>query len=567
LLEVFFYHLAKNMPQPIDGLFISFYTDFDRWHNDTGLDYQVPSLARNRGTLDALSNERWMKDEVDLVIDGKLYDFSRFLSWVHQGTTKDWERYDPFSMTLLSGTYYLSLLSRHGFEVRVANTAHRQKLNQLSRQYDPRFLLLSTTLMFDAVDRELVSVAVSQLRQAWPEAIVVLGGLSLVSYRKNLSPQYFRRLLLSYAADVYVVSARGETPLLQILRRRSVAEIVSGAPIANTYVSSNGHILDIGQNIEPELSMDETYIRWSSLPQVDHLYHTVHTRTARSCAFKCAFCEYPVNQGPLTLALTTTVAKELEELKALQTVRSIIFTDDTFNVPLPRFKELLHVLTKFDFEWYSFFRPQYVDAETASLMKESGCRAVFAGLESVDEAVLKNMNKVATVDHYRRGIEHLKKHGISVHANFIVGFPGETETSARKISCFIDEMGIDFCTVCTWAYIPSTPVETRKVEFGIQGCGLNWKHNTMTSAEAECIARQVVNDQRSAVHNAVRGEAWTEFLLYSNGLSTDEARRTISTFNTFLGRDVSTDEIIASPLYKDLKVILDRHPMPEPSQA
>ena len=50
---------------------------------------------------------------------------------------------------------------------------------------------------------------------------------------------------------------------------------------------------------EAELGLADNYIRWSELPQTEHLYHTVHMRTARSCAFKCAFCEYPVNQGPL----------------------------------------------------------------------------------------------------------------------------------------------------------------------------------------------------------------------------------------------------------------------------
>ena len=218
-------------------------------------------------------------------------------------------------------------------------------------------------------------------------------------------------------------------------------------------------------------------------------------------------------------------------------MRSLIFTDDTFNVPLRRFKELLRVLASYDFEWYSFFRPQYADEETAELMKASHCRAVFAGLESVDDQVLKNMNKVATADAYRRGIEQLKRQDIRVHANFIVGLPGETEESAGKISPFIDEMGIDFCTVCVWCFIPSTPIAARRAEFGIEGMGLEWRHDTMTLEQAQALARQVVEGQKHAVHNAVRGEAWTEFLLYANGFTVDEVKLAIRTFNRFLGRD------------------------------
>ena len=39
-----------------------------------------------------------MKDEVDLVIDGRVYDFGRFLSWVRYGDMSQHGRYDLFNM-------------------------------------------------------------------------------------------------------------------------------------------------------------------------------------------------------------------------------------------------------------------------------------------------------------------------------------------------------------------------------------------------------------------------------------------------------------------------------------
>ena len=80
----------------------------------------------------------------------------------------------------------------------------------------------------------------------------------------------------------------------------------------------------------------------------------------------------------------------------------------------------------------------------------------------------EEQNKVAKADNYRRGIGQLREQGIQVHANFIVGFPGETDESAFKIVRFLDEMEIAFCTVCTWVYIPSTPIGSRRQEFGIK---------------------------------------------------------------------------------------------------
>jgi radical SAM superfamily enzyme YgiQ (UPF0313 family) len=551
------------MSESIDALFVPYYVDVDRWHNDDGDELPVPSLDRTRATMSALSDAEWMKDEVDLVVEGKLYDFPRFLSWARYGSTREWQRYDPFSMTLLSGSYYLSLLYRNGFQVRVANAVSRLNLSELSRRYHPRFVMLSTTLLCDMAAHESIPLAVAQIRRAFPDALIVLGGLMLVSYEKNMPPEGFHATLRSYGADAYVVTPRGEQPVLELLSRGSLAELAADPPPC-TYVLKDRVVQPPPSSLEPAFGLDEAYIRWNHLPQSDHLYHTVHTRTARSCAFSCAFCEYPVNQGPLTVVPVDAFERELQELKALGTVRSLIFTDDTFNVPLLRFKELLRVLARYDFEWYSFFRPQYADAETAELMKASHCRAVFAGLESVDDQVLKNMHKVATADAYRRGLEQLKRRDIAVHANFIVGFPGETEQSARKISSFIDEMGIDFCTVCVWCFIPSTPIGARRAEFGIEGMGLEWRHNTMSAGEAQALARQVVEGQRHAVHNAVRGEAWTEFLLYSNGFTVDEVKLAISAFNQYLGRDNAEAELKASPSIAALREVLARHEMPAP---
>ncbi len=550
------------MRDDIDILFAPFYVDRDRWHNDS--EPRVPSIARTRAVLEALDAGAWMKDEVDIVIDGKLFDFSRFLSLARYGSSIEHERYDPFNITLLAGTYFLNFLHRAGFTVKVTNVVDRRILEELGDKYNPRFVMLSTTLLFDAVEKDTIPNAIAQIRAQWPDAIVVLGGLLLVSYRKNLAPETFTRLLLQYGADVYIASPNSEMPLLEVLSCRSAQELRSHPPIANTYVRHATHISSDPSLTEASVPIDDSFIRWSQLPRTDHLYHTVHMRTARSCAFSCAFCEYPVNQGPLTTMSLETIDKELSELRSLQSVKSIVFTDDTFNVPLGRFKQILGILKKYEFEWYSFFRPQYADRETAEMMKQSGCRAVFAGLESVDQTVLSNMNKKATPGAYRKGLAELKRQGISVHANFIVGFPGETAESVEKMARFIDETEPEFITVCTWVYIPSTPIGLRCREFQIEGFGMHWKHISMNSNEAGALARAVVSEQKRAVHNAVRGEAWSEFLLYANGCSTPEIQSAVSTFNSFIGRDVSMQAVKSSPKFRSLESWLQKHNLPRP---
>ena len=66
------------------------------------------------------------------------------------------------------------------------------------------------------------------------------------------------------------------------------------------------------------------------------------------------------------------------------------------------------MFAKYDFEWFSFLRVQYVDEEVARLMKESGCVGVYLGVESSNDTVLKNMNKKATRANFSEGIKNLR---------------------------------------------------------------------------------------------------------------------------------------------------------------
>ena len=550
-------------PRAIDALFVPYYYDRDRWHNDIGPGEAGSVGPRSGSTRGLASSRRARMAREGMSIDGKLYDFSRFLSWVRYDTTIEYPRYDSYSLTLLGGSYYLSFLRRQGIDVQVANAVNRQVLEDLGGQYEPRFVLISTTLLLENL---LVKEAVANVRRTWPDAVIVLGGLFLVELKKTLTRERFHNVLREYEADAYVVSAHGELPLLEILKRRSRQALLADPNIPCTYIVSGNTVHAPSTDADPSTDMADTYIRWNSVVPRDHLYHTVHTRTARSCAFKCAFCNFPVNQGALTLMPLDSFDKELRELKECGRVKSLIFTDDTFNVPLRRFKDLCRLLAKYDFEWYSFFRAQYADEETGTLMKDAHCKGVFLGVESADDQMLKNMDKVAKIETIKRGVEQLNRHDIRTHANFIIGFPGDTEKTSRKLVNFLDEMEIDFFTLAPWYYVPSTPIYQRRAEFGLEGAWEKWKHNTMTSGEAFALAEELKKEPKFSVHTPElsANEFWSEIMLYCNGFTKDEAQTAFRVFNGYMGQDTPAEEIHKSPEYGKLRSILLRHEMPKP---
>jgi p-methyltransferase len=550
----------------VDALFLSYYEDIDKWHNDHVLDAPAASatglradaqLDEDEGSLQA----RMLRQSV--AIDGKHYDFARFLSWVRHDTTAEYRRYSPFAPTHLAGSYFRSLLGGRGFDVRHVNFSNRVTLIELARRYEPRYVLVSTTFLSE-VSR--IFDVCRRARRLWPDAGLIVGGLVLLELEKSVDPLPFQRMLRACGADAYVLSAQAEEPLSEILRH-APSELAT-LDLPNTLVRTPQGYVKSSQREERRLGLDETYVRWSRFDP-STLYHTVHTRSARSCAFKCSFCTFPVLQGALELMSPQSFEAELVELERLGSVRSLIFTDDTFNVPPQRFNELCRILARHDFEWYSFFRPQFADAETAKLMRESGCRAVFLGVEAVDDLMLKRMGKTATVAKVERGVEHLKSEGIAMHANFIVGFPGDVPENAQKIVDFLDRHAIDFFYVSPWYHSPTAPITKEAERYGVQGRYFRWKHDTMNVEQAIALEAEL---QRAPKHSLFMSELtqntfWGEILFYCNGYTLDETRRVVATYDRFMGADTSSRALRDDAQIVALRELLARKPLPIPPGA
>ena len=173
-------------------------------------------------------------------------------------------------------------------------------------------------------------------------------------------------------------------------------------------------------------------------------------------------------------------------MHALGNTRNVVFIDDTFNVPLPRFKELCRLMIRknYNFNWFSYFRCSNSDEEAIDLMAQSGCKGVFLGIESGSPHILKLMTKAATIEKYADGMKLLREHDILTFGSFIVGFPGETDETLKETSDFIKENKPDYWRAQMWYCEPGTPIEKRRDEFGISGEGFVWQHNTMDSLEA-----------------------------------------------------------------------------------
>jgi p-methyltransferase len=336
-----------------------------------------------------------------------------------------------------------------------------------------------------------------------------------------------------------VIEGQGELTLSQVVSCLKEGGDLSTVP--NLAYVENGRLRRTKVLVENN-SLDENMVDWGGFPGQD-LGPTIQTRTARSCAFKCSFCNYPTRAGALTLASLETIEKELDSMQRLGNVTNAVFIDDTFNVPFPRFKEICRMMIrkKYNLNWFSYFRCSNSDEEAIDLMAQSGCKGVFLCVESGSPTILTNMNKSATVEKYTKGIEWLRQRGILTFASMITGFPGETDTTVQETIDFIRETKPDYYRSQMWYCEPGTPIQNRREEFRIQGEGFVWNHATMDSLEAmDHIDRMFLTVKESLWLPQWSFDFWIIPYLMGKGISLGQFKQFMSEAHQMLTLEIAS---------------------------
>lgn len=386
----------------------------------------------------------------------------------------------------LAAVYLASFLRRRGLRAEIVNLFQNEKpklVELLARK--PRCVAITTT--FYTLNVPLVEV-VELVRQTAPDVKIVVGGPLVANHFRRYTSAELGLALADIGADIYVHEGQGELTLAKLVQCLRDDGDLHAVPNLAFFERGRLHRTEV---VPENNDLDTVDIDWPSF-RAEDLGPTLQTRTARSCAFKCAFCAYPMRAGKLTWSSLDTLRRELDSMRELGNVKNVVFIDDTFNVPLPRFKDICRLMIEqqYGFDWFSYFRCSNSDDEAIELMARAGCKGVFLGIESGSPTILANMNKAVTLDKYRRGVELLHAHGILTFGSFIIGFPGETDQTVQETIDFIREMRFDYYRAQLWYCEPGTPIHGKRAEHELEGEGYSWRHRTMDSTYASaCVDR------------------------------------------------------------------------------
>jgi radical SAM PhpK family P-methyltransferase len=431
--------------------------------------------------------------------------------------------FNVFEAPSLGVCYLTSFLKRRGFRVEFVNFFNRDlaKLASLLSAA-PRSVAITTTFYIE--DDPVIEI-VDFVRRHSPQTKIIVGGPHIFNRAADLDDETLAFVFATIGADIYIIDSQGEltfSKVVDVLHRNDPSQLQS---IPNLmYATGGAGFHRTGRRAEAN-DLDQESVNWNDFdPAV--VTPLAYLRSARSCPFTCSFCQYPILAGSHDLNSIDVMARQLEELRAMGTT-DLVFIDDTFNVPLPRFKKLLQMMIdrKFGFRWVSFLRCSNVDEAAIDLMKESGCIGVLLGIESGDQQILKYMNKAVKLDRYRFGIRELKKRGIATYASLICGFPGETEQSVRNSVSFIEETGPTFFNVQLYYHDARSPIHRRADEFKIEGAGYSWAHRTMDWRQAIDWSIYMYENIHNSIFFSLYGMSlWGISYLVSKGLSMQQVK-------------------------------------------
>lgn len=157
--------------------------------------------------------------------------------------------------------------------------------------------------------------------------------------------------------------------------------------------------------------------------------------TTRGCPCACTFCFKTI--PALRAKSLARFEREVAWLKETTKFDYTWLNDLTFNADPARGMKVADILLRAGVKYHVFARVTGVTREFCETLRRTGCLGIWFGIESYDQAVLDRNRKNTTIEAIDRAVGLAAAAGLQTRGLFIVGLPGETEESLKKMFSYI----------------------------------------------------------------------------------------------------------------------------------
>lgn len=197
---------------------------------------------------------------------------------------------------------------------------------------------------------------------------------------------------------------------------------------------------------------------------------------SRGCRQHCPFCTDPVlRRGVATDPVERTMST-LHSLVAEHDRVWVRFVDSSMSSLGSDLDRLLDALIRSDLpiEWSAYAYPHDITRDLAARMRRAGCRALFLGIESLAQGVRVGKHHTKRPEEAAAAVDNLHDHDIFVHANFIIGLPGETPRTVAETMHALQQISFDSVGGGPFYLTPGSTFERRAHKYGIEILDPDW---------------------------------------------------------------------------------------------
>ncbi len=361
----------------------------------------------------------------------------------------------------LGALYVAGCLQQAGHECRFVGTRGSDVAAEM-RGYRPQIVAFGATTGLHRYYQGLAA----HLKTVDPDCLMLMGGPH---------PTYFPEVVQSPGLDV-VCRGEGEDAAVELADALAAGR--DHRFIRNLWVKHEGRIY---ANPARELRRDLDELPFPPRELLYDYDDTLRLRplksftTNRGCPFPCSYCFNPSlvdHYGPswkkVRIRSPENVVRELLHVKAHGPLQVIGFRESIFVYSTRWLREFGDLYRReIGLPYYCHVRADMMTEEMVDLLAWSGCHTVNVGIETANERLANEvLRRQIDMAKLAAGIRRLKRAGIVVFADNILGIPGGSlrdDLATLKLNV---ELDVDYAAATLCTPYPGTGIAKYAVENG-----------------------------------------------------------------------------------------------------
>ncbi len=158
---------------------------------------------------------------------------------------------------------------------------------------------------------------------------------------------------------------------------------------------------------------------------------------SRSCPFRCTFCFHTCG-NTYRVRSSINIFDEIEAAQKKYNINHLFVIDELFGADMKQLKNFTKGMKQLaNITYNAQTRADFLDEEKLIMLKDSGCKNISIGIESINQTILDSMNKSLNKQNIEDTLEKILSVGLTTNGNIILGDKNETyDTAMESIEWF-----------------------------------------------------------------------------------------------------------------------------------